>query len=109
MGEVMTNYELLIKDIAERITGSLRARLRDAKVDTINSLWVPTGAVEVGNRYWHDHQDITPIGIETSVGRLDSFSDVKPLLRSQTDVKRRAFDKGAQARGGVITGKDTIV
>jgi hypothetical protein len=38
----MTNYELLIKDIAERITGtkedtSLRARLRDAKVDRLDS------------------------------------------------------------------------
>jgi hypothetical protein len=31
-----------------------------------------------------------------------AFSDVKFLLRAQTDVKRRALDKGALARGGVI-------
>ena len=49
---------------------------------------------------WHD--DLEPIGIETSVQRLTSMTDVRHLIRSQTSVKRRAFDKGACARGGMI-------
>ena len=66
----------------------------------IKSVW------KQGDMHWEwGASDITPIGIETSVGRLDSFSDVKPLLRSQTDVKRCAFDKGAQARGGTVDGR----
>lgn len=42
--------------------------------------------------------------------RIDSSTDIGCFLRSQTDVKRRAFDKGALARGGVIERRpDTIV
>ena len=51
---------------------------------------------------WNNGATPDPIGIATNVGRMESFTDVKPLIRSQTDVKRRAFDKGALARGGVI-------
>ena len=50
-----------------------------------------------------------PIGIETSMQNLTSMTDVKPLIRSQTDVKRRAFDKGALARGGIINRPDTNI
>jgi hypothetical protein len=86
--KIMITDELLMSadphklaGLIEAITGtkedtSLRARLRDAKIDR---------------------------------GATDASTDVNLFIRSQTDVKRRAFDKGAQARGGVITGKDTIV
>jgi hypothetical protein len=54
---------------------------------------------------WHDNYN--GIHIDSVRAALQDVSVMR--IVSQTDVKRRAFDKGAQARGGVITGKDTIV